>query len=129
MSDDDKRKQDFEDDYEFSRETYRNILQKFEDNFELVEQLIQNSEHPRAIEVFTQMLKGASDVNDKLMELHKKDKEYRVGKGAEALPSPDSENNTYFVGSARELQEFLHGKKEEPKVINGTSDRNSNEES
>lgn len=129
MTDEDKqRKNDFDEDYERARNFYHKLIEKFESNIEIAEQIIKNSEHPRAIEVFTQMLKGASDINNDLLELHKKDKSYRSSDSSsnnDALPSPDVTNNTYFLGSTKELQDALH-EKYDPKIIeDNQDDRNS----
>jgi hypothetical protein len=69
-------------------------------------EVARESEHPRAFEVLSGMIKGIADVNDKLMDLNKKQKELqKEDKPAEATTT----NNNLFVGSTTELQRMLMG--------------------
>ena len=71
-------------------------------------EVARESEHPRAFEVLSGMIKGISDVNDKLMDLNKKQKEITK----EDTPSSEggaTTNNNLFVGSTTELQRMLLG--------------------
>ena len=83
MSDDDKNlpviQEDTEnitpeaqDDYELSRETYRDLMEKGTEALDLMMELARDAEHPRAFEVLGQMIKSTADVTDKLMDLQKK---------------------------------------------------------
>ena len=47
-----------QDDYEFSRETYRNLVNKSNEAIEQMLNLAMQSEHPRAFEVLSNMLKN-----------------------------------------------------------------------
>ena len=116
---DDEQKRNFvhEEDYEFSRETYYDLIEKGRESLELMIEVARESEHPRAFEVLAGMIKGIADVNGSLMDLNKKYKE---------LQKPDSPkdsnttNNNLFVGSTTDLQRMLLGKDE--KVIDADSD-------
>ncbi len=57
-------KKHIDDDYEFSRETYRNLVTKSNDAIEQMLNLAMQSEHPRAFEVLSNMLKNTSDMTD-----------------------------------------------------------------
>lgn len=99
-------------DYEYSRETYYDLIEKGRESLDLMIEVARESEHPRAFEVLSNMIKGVADVNDKLMDLNKKKKEIEApAKGA--LPSPEGgvTNNNLFVGSTTELQRMLQGEK------------------
>ena len=71
------KKGDIQDDYEFSRETYRNLVAKSNEAIEQMLNLAMQSEHPRAFEVLSNMLKNTSDMTDKLMTLQKAKKDIR----------------------------------------------------
>ena len=61
-------------DYNYSRETYYELIEKGKDALDNMIDVARESEHPRAYEVLAGLLKNVSDVNDKLMELNKKQK-------------------------------------------------------
>ena len=62
-------------DYEYSRDTYYELLEKGKDALDTMVEVARESEHPRAYEVLSGMIKNLSDVNDKLMDLNKKVKD------------------------------------------------------
>jgi hypothetical protein len=101
-----------EQDYEYSRETYYDLIEKGRESLELMIEVARESEHPRAFEVLAGMIKGIADVNDKLMDLNKKQKELlKDDRPADAITT----NNNLFVGSTTDLQRMLLGGNE--KVI------------
>lgn len=100
------------DDYDYSRETYYDLIEKGRESLELMIEVARESEHPRAFEVLSGMIKGIADVNDKLMDLNKKKKEIEApAKGALPPPEGGVTNNNLFVGSTTELQRMLQGEK------------------
>ena len=94
-----------EQDYEYSRDTYYDLIEKGRESLELMIEVARESEHPRAFEVLSGMIKGIADVNDKLMDLNKKQKELQK----EDKPAESTTNNNLFVGSTTELQRMLLG--------------------
>ena len=104
---DDEQKKNFvhEQDYEYSRDTYYDLIEKGRESLELMIEVARESEHPRAFEVLSGMIKGIADVNDKLMDLNKKQKELQK----EDKPAESTTNNNLFVGSTTELQRMLLG--------------------
>ena len=104
---DDKQKKNFvhEQDYEYSRDTYYDLIEKGRESLELMIEVARESEHPRAFEVLSGMIKGIADVNDKLMDLNKKQKDLQK----EDKPAEATTNNNLFVGSTTELQRMLMG--------------------
>ena len=92
-------------DYQYSRDTYYELIEKGKDALELAIEIAQQSEHPRAIEVLSGMIKNVSDVNDKLMDLNKKHKDV-VKTDRPALPEGKTTNNV-FIGSTTDLQRML----------------------
>jgi hypothetical protein len=118
---DDEQKKNFvhEQDYEYSRDTYYDLIEKGRESLELMIEVARESEHPRAFEVLSGMIKGIADVNDKLMDLNKKQKELTK----EDKPTDTSTtNNNLFVGSTTDLQRMLLG---DDKVIDQDEDENS----
>jgi hypothetical protein len=104
---DEDQKKNFvhEQDYEYSRDTYYDLIEKGRESLELMIEVARESEHPRAFEVLSGMIKGIADVNDKLMDLNKKQKELQK----EDKPAETTTNNNLFVGSTTELQRMLMG--------------------
>lgn len=109
----DKEKKNIGEDYDYSRATYYELIEKGRESLDLMIEVARESEHPRAFEVLSGMIKNISDVNDKLMELNKKTKDVK----AEG-PKEDQKaitNNNVFIGSTTDLQRLLQ--KNEEKVI------------
>lgn len=100
-------KKHIDDDYEFSRETYRNLVTKSNDAIEQMLNLAMQSEHPRAFEVLSNMLKNTSDMTDKLMELQKKRKAMTESEDPTPGSAPALTQNNIFMGSTTDLQKHL----------------------
>ena len=106
MSDNDNIKSD----YEYSRETYYNLLEKGKESLELMIEVARESEHPRAFEVLSGMMKNMADINDKLMDLNKKNKD--INRKDEEPKQVGNTTNNLFVGSTTDLQRLLMKEKE-----------------
>ena len=91
-------------DYDYSRETYYELIEKGKDALENMIEVARESEHPRAYEVLSGMIKNVSDVNDRLMDLNKKQKQLD-----EEQPQKQIENqtNNVFLSSTADLQKML----------------------
>jgi thioredoxin-like negative regulator of GroEL len=97
-----------QDDYEESRETYKELIDKGNEAIDLMMELARDSQHPRAFEVLATLLKTQSDNNDKLIDLQKKLKTLKEPtKGAQATNPNSVTNNNVFVGSTSDLQRFI----------------------
>ena len=101
-------------DYKYSRDTYYELVERGKESLELMIEVARESEHPRAFEVLSGMIKNISDVNDRLMDLNKKKKD--LDKKEEIQKIANTTNNL-FVGSTAELQKIL---KNESKIVNVT---------
>ena len=88
-----------QDDYELSRETYRDLMEKGTEALDLMMQLARDAEHPRAFEVLGQMIKSTADVTDKLMDLQKK----RVEITKNINTSENANNNNSEEGATLKL--------------------------
>lgn len=100
MTNDDKIKSD----YDYSRETYYDLLEKGRESLEDMIEVARSSEHPRAYEVLSGMIKNISDVNDKLMDLNKKNKDMNK---EEVKQVASNTTNNVFLGSTADLQKLL----------------------
>ena len=101
-------------DYKYSRDTYYELVEKGKQSLELMMEVARESEHPRAFEVLSGMIKNISDVNDRLMDLKKKKKD--IDKKDE-IKKVENTTNNLFVGSTTELQKLL---KNESEIVNVT---------
>ncbi len=108
------KKDEVQDDYEFSRETYRSLVNKSNEAIEQMLSLAMQSEHPRAFEVLSNMLKNTSDMTDKLMALQKAKKD--MAKKEETDAKPALTQNNLFLGSTTDLQKHLIQKLKEQNV-------------
>ena len=102
-----KVEKEIDDDYEFSRKTYKDLVDKSNNAIEGMMELALQSEHPRAFEVLSIMLKNTSDMTDKLMALQKQKKEIKKKEKNEAPAANGVTNNNLFLGSVTDLQKHL----------------------
>ena len=106
-------KKDINDDYTFSRDTYKELISTGMGSLDSLAEIARESEHPRAFEVLSKSIKDIGDVTDKLMSLQKS-KQDLVGKKEEQSKVT---NNNMFIGSTTDLQRMLLNTDE--KVIDG----------
>ena len=106
-------KKDINDDYTFSRDTYKELISTGMGSLDSLAEIARESEHPRAFEVLSKSIKDIGDVTDKLMSLQKS-KQDLVGKKEEQSKVT---NNNMFIGSTTDLQRMLLDTDE--KVIDG----------
>jgi hypothetical protein len=103
-NEDDKNVQN---DYEYSRSTYYELIEKGRESLDMMIEVARESEHPRAYEVLSGLIKNISEVNDKLMDLNKKNKEIQKD---EVKQIANTTNNNLFLSSTADLQKLLNGK-------------------
>lgn len=120
MNDSDSR---IDDDFEYSRRTYFDLIEKGNDALEEMIDVARALEHPRAFEVVSGMIKNISDVNDRLMDLHKKKKDYHKQE-VKALPQGTTTNNNVFIGSTTDLQRMLQDMESEIVDVTPTDEKN-----
>ena len=110
---------DIKDDYEFSRETYRDLINTGVRSLDVLSELARESEHPRAFEVLSTTIKNLGDTTEKLMSLQKSKKE--LNKEEREEEQKQVTNNNVFVGSTTDLQRLLAQNNE--KIIDHTEDK------
>jgi hypothetical protein len=111
-------KENIKTDYETSRDTYLELIDGGKRSLDLMIEVARESEHPRAFEVLSGMIKNVADVTDKLMDLNKKHKDIQKEDKPE---QKQITNNNVFLGSTTDLQRLLQN---EEKVINADSVEN-----
>jgi hypothetical protein len=94
-----------EDDFDMVRATYHDLLAKGGSSLEDMMEVARATEHPRAFEVLSGMMKNMADISGNLMDMHKKRKEFQIADKPPALPG--TTNNNVFVGSTTDLQRML----------------------
>ena len=102
-----KETDDIENDYNYQRENFYNLVEKGTDAIEGILEIARESEHPRTYEVAGNLIKQVAEVTEKLGELQEKMKRLKE------VPNnaPKSVTNALYVGSTAELQKLLKGKK------------------
>ena len=102
-------KDTIEDDFDFARAQYYKLAGDGQEAIDLMMELARDTEHPRAFEVLSNMMKQNAEITDRLMDLQKKKKDVKQVKQDKGEPAQLTQNNV-FVGSATDLQKMLHGK-------------------
>ena len=92
-------------DFEYARQIYHDLLAKGTGSLEEMMEVARATEHPRAFEVLSGMMKNIADINGNLMDMHKKKKDFEQ-KEQKVLPQGQTTNNV-FVGSTSDLQRML----------------------
>jgi len=100
-------------DFEYARRNYHDLLAKGTDALDEMIEVARATEHPRAFEVFSNMMKHVADINGNLIDLHKKKKDFDKKDELIELPKGQTTNNV-FIGSTTDLQRML---KREEKII------------
>ena len=104
-------------DYEYTRETLYDLIEKGREGIEEMIEVARQSEHPRAYEVLAGLIKDTAATSEKLMDLHRKIQHL----DQMMLPPPQQESgnttNNLFIGSTTELQKMLKDLNEKEIVV------------
>lgn len=97
-------------DYKYARDNFYNVIEKGTDALEQMLDVARASEHPRAYEVVSTLMKTLVDANKDLVKMGD-DKR----KAESNIEDKDTKtvNNNLFVGSTSDLQEMLRDMKED----------------
>ena len=110
---------DIKDDYEFSRETYKNLIKVGSRSLDILADLARESEHPRAFEVLSKSIKDIGDTTEKLMALQKAHQDLTAEEREEVKKLTQ---NNVFIGSTTDLQRLLLDK-DKDRVIDAPKDK------
>jgi hypothetical protein len=89
-------------DYQYARENFYNVIEKGTQALEDMLDVAKASEHPRAYEVVSTLMKTLVDANKDLVAMG--DKKVKAEEADDKKPVT---NNNLFVGSTAELQQLL----------------------
>jgi DNA-binding ferritin-like protein len=90
-------------DYEYARENFYNVIEKGTYALEEMLEVAKASEHPRAYEVVSTIMKTLVDANKDLVTMSDK----KVKDAPQEEQTQGTVNNNLFVGSTNELQKVL----------------------
>ena len=97
--------------YDYARDNLVSFIEKGKIALEDAIRIMQQSEHPRAVEVVSGLLKNMADVNKQLLELKKVNREINEPKknGSEPQQIANQTNNSIFVGTSADLAKLIGG--------------------
>ena len=101
---------DIKADYNLSRRTFRDLINKGNDAMESLTDLAKESESPRAYEVLATMMRTVADTTKDLYDLQKKTKELSGQKKDDPTVNLDK---AIFVGTTADLLKQIKEKKDE----------------
>ena len=99
---------DTEKDVQYSREKMKELIDQSCEAINNMMALASESEHPRAFEVLSNMIKHTSDMTQDLVKLQKTRQDITQDKTS---TNNTTTNNAIFVGSTTQLQKFLKEKR------------------
>ena len=94
--------ENIDNDYQYARENFYSVIESGSKALEEMMDLARASEHPRAYEVVSTLMKTLVDANKDLVSMSKERK-----KEQEPEEKQQVTNNNLFVGSTSELQKML----------------------
>ena len=102
----------FQKDYELAQSNYKDLLGSGTIALESALKVATESDSPRAFEVVAILLKTMSDLNNNMLDIHKKAKDTTSQK-----VQVNQTNNSVFVGSTKDLQTLLNKDRSTEKII------------
>ena len=100
---------DEDDDYQFARENFYNVIEKGVGVLDDMIDAAAQSKEPRAYEVISGMIKVLTDANKDLVEVG--EKRLKIKDATKAEETGNKVTNNVFVGSTAELQKMLQDMK------------------
>ena len=102
----------FQKDYELVQENLKGLIGNGTVALESALKVATESDSPRAFEVVAILLKTMADLNNNVLDIHKKAKDTTSQK-----VQVNQTNNSVFVGSTKDLQNLLNKERSTEKVI------------
>jgi hypothetical protein len=104
---------DQENDYQLSRNTFRDLIRKGNLAIDDMQELAKQSEHPRTYEVYATLIKTIADVTKDLYDLQKKTKDLKEIRGKPTQPEGAiAVEKAVFVGTTADLLKQVKGNKQ-----------------
>jgi hypothetical protein len=104
---------DKEKDYFLVRKNMKELINTGEDAIEGILKVATEGDSPRAYEVAAQMIKTVAEMNQDLIDLHKKMKDIKK----EETTINNTTQNTLYVGSTRDLQDLINESRSAKKAL------------
>jgi hypothetical protein len=104
----------FQKDYEYVQQNLKELVNSGKLALESALKVATESDSPRAFEVVAILLKTMADLNNNVVDIHKKAKDTTSQK-----VEVKQTNNSVFVGSTKDLQNLLNKERSTEKVIEG----------
>lgn len=102
---------DAETDLKYVRQNLYDIIEKSFGAVDELRAVADQSQHPRAYEVYATMIKTLMDANKDLLDMHEK-KQKITGESPKEEESKKTVNNNLFVGSTSELLKMMNRQNE-----------------
>lgn len=102
----------FQKDYEFVQSNLKDLLGNGTIALESALKVATESDSPRAFEVVAILLKTMADLNNNVLDIHKKAKDTTA-----STTKISQTNNSVFVGSTKDLQNLLNKDRSTDKII------------
>lgn len=112
---DNKTDPSVQDDFDFARASVYNLADKSQEAIDLMMDVARESEHPRAFEVLSNMIKQNADLVEQLMIMQQRKQKLEEPKKKEEAQKIT--NNNVFVGTTEDLQRLLMKSSNEKDVI------------
>ena len=103
----DSLKEDLADAYEQTKSNLQDLIDQGKDAMEEILAVAKNSQHPRAFEVYSTLLKNVVDANKELLSVQKQMRDMDKKNAASGTTTIDK---AIFVGSTSELNRLIKGK-------------------
>lgn len=100
------KSEDRDKDYQHVRSSLYNLVDKMQEALDGALEVAQQSDHPRAYEVFLQGAKNTAEVAEKLTDLHKKVKDLEIEE-VKVQQNNTTNNNVFMTGSTADLMMML----------------------
>jgi len=118
------------DDYETLRGNLYDMLEDAKDALELAKEILRESEHPRAVEVYSGLLNNVVKLNAQILELSKTHKDiterksYKDGGEQPALPGPGETMPAanVYIGNTADLQNMIRDARRQEEAEAATID-------
>jgi hypothetical protein len=101
-----KQDDDITKDYTYARENLYEVIERGTEALDHLLELAKASEHPRAFEVVSTLIKTIGDANKDLLDVQTKVKKL---KEEDKSDNPQNVTNALFVGSTADLQKLIKG--------------------
>lgn len=95
------------DDADYAKQNIRTLIETGIPTLRNLIQIANDSQHPRAFEVATQLISAMAGLNKDLLEIHKRELEITQKQQTSQTPASINVKNAVFLGTTKALQDEL----------------------